>query len=608
VIKISNNIIIIFLFLNCYASLFEKVIAFQQPNKKLADQFEQNGQFKLAADYYIAMLKENTKDIPSYLGAKRCLMRLGEMDQLYNLIISLQKTYRNVRFEVDLAEIQYKKNYVSQAIHHWKNIIEENSNDHQAYALVGAMFVDYQLFDEALEVYQRARRNFRDDSLFTFEICHIYIIQLNYESLISEYLNYLGKFPDQLEFIDSQIAQLNLTQDALNALAGELLKYLKKHNFQMSPIHYLLAGIYLRNNDYQQALNQYVMLERIRALEKDTDKSQGGAFLFEFAELALRNAKYLYAQQAYQELIRIYTTTEFVQQAKLGLAKVLEAQSFYLDAVHAYEIFINEYPNAQEVPEVLLKIGDLWLNELNNVDNAEKVYTKLVRDYASNKIFVDGYLHLAECAIISGKLDKAREIYEKLKSSNKGRNYKVLLRTAYLEFYLKHPTKALKCLDPIIKTIPKSKNIGTELEENDLLKLFLVLEENRQDSVGLAILGEAELYAFQRQYNLGCQLIENYLPLSTNNQIKDELFLVLADLYQKLKVFDNAIVTYVTISNNAQSIYRDLAIKNCADIYETDLRNFSKAQEYYERLLMEFPESIFCEHARNEIRLMKKMN
>jgi tetratricopeptide (TPR) repeat protein len=592
--------------LNCYASLFETVIAFQQPKEKLADQFEQTGQFKLASDYYIAMLKENPKDISSYLGAKRCLVRLGELDQLYDLIISIQKIYRNVRFEVDLAEIQYKMNNVSQAIQHWKKIIEENSNDHQAYALVGAMLVDYQLFDEALEVYQKARRNFRDDSLFSFEIWHIYIIQVNYESLIPEYLNYLEKFPDQLEFIDSQIAQLNLTQDALNALAGELSKYLKKHNFLMSPIHYLLAGIYLRNNDYQQALNQYVMLEGTRALEKDIDKSQGGAFLFEFAEMALRDAKYFYAQQAYQELIRIYATTEFTQQAKLGLAKVLEAQSFHLDAVHAYEIFINEYPNAQEVPDVLLKIGDLWLYALNDVDNAEKVYTKLVRDYASNKTFVDGYLHLAECAIINGKLDKAREIYEKLKNSNKGRNNKVLLRTAYLEFYSKYPTKALKCLDSILKTKPQSRNIGTDLEENDLLKLFLVLEENQQDSVGLAILGEAQLYAVQRQYDVGRQLIENYLPLSTNNQIKDELFLVLADLYQKLKVFDSAIVSYVTISNNTQSIYRDLAIRNCADIYKTDLRDFLKAQEYYERLLMEFPESIFCEHARNEIRLMKK--
>ena len=59
----------------------------------------------------------------------------------------------------------------------WNNIIEENpKNDHQAYVLVGAILIEYQLYDAALDVYQKGRKKFWDKLLFTFEICHIYTI------------------------------------------------------------------------------------------------------------------------------------------------------------------------------------------------------------------------------------------------------------------------------------------------------------------------------------------------------------------------------------------------------------------------------------------------
>jgi len=582
--------------------------------RRMASQLERLGQYDRAAQIYINLSLDNPRDVSYYLGVKRCLLALDDYDRLANVIRQLQSKRRDIRYEVDLAEIEYLRGEEKKAIQHWHTILEENSRSHEAYALIGRVMTDHRLYDEAIKVYNKARKVFKAKTLFVFEVANIHTLRSEFDQLTREYLNYLSKNPRQVTFIESRFIAIARNKENIDKLTGALKKNEKRYPAIQAQILQLLASLHTINRQYQDALNEILQYES-QYSKKPTQKNKKdtrGFLLERFARAAEKDDAYQFARKAYTAIIEKFPDSPYAIRAQLGLARVLEAEQNYDQAIVAYEEFIQTHKKSVEALRAFLRIGDLYYSKLFELDKAEKVYNKILKNYPGTSFRADVFDRLGQCAIASGDLQKAEKIYHRLVSESKARYSEFTvtanLALAQIEFYRGNPSMALKYLQEIINKNQSGKSSSPHTSENDALELYMTISENRPDSVGLAMLGKAQHLLLQRKYDEIARNINDFFTQDSFTLVKDELRLVLIKAYRNLGKYDLAVQQCDSLVNNTEGYYRDLGLKLKADIFANDLKKMKKAQDSYESLLANFPESIYIEEARKQIRRLQKMN
>jgi predicted Zn-dependent protease len=141
---------------------------------------------------------------------------------------------------------------------------------------------------------------------------------------------------------------------------------------------------------------------------------------------------------------------------------------------------------------------------------------------------------------------------------------------------------------------------------NDALELLLLLNPQMNDSSNLLIYAQAEFLAEQKKFDeaavLYKQISENKLAfiLHTISSIKYGEMLIAVDNYKE------AVVVLEEVSSEGEkNIYADKAVYLLGKINQYGINNFSKAEEYYQKLLADFPKSIYADDARSQILLLQ---
>jgi TolA-binding protein len=304
-----------------------------------------------------------------------------------------------------------------------------------------------------------------------------------------------------------------------------------------------------------------------------------------------------YAKRAFEHIVIQIGDSPLAISARLGLAGVLEQKGLYLEAIDSYEEVASKHAKSVQALQAIMRIGDLWFDKLSRIDNAEKAYARILKDYPGNKLSIQAHFKLGECALKRGDYHSALKAYQDVLLKSKTDQKKAQLAMAQLEFYYARPSKALRYL----QAFSQPDNTPDDVE-NDALELLFLIQQNQHDSLGLATLGTARLFEFQNKYSEAIQMLETFIadfPLSTLNE---EMVLLLANLYRKQKRFDIAIRKLEMLYNRENSLYGDFALHQMALICERDLMDVDKAQMHYETLLTQYPQSIFVEEARQRLR------
>jgi outer membrane protein assembly factor BamD (BamD/ComL family) len=70
--------------------------------------------------------------------------------------------------------------------------------------------------------------------------------------------------------------------------------------------------------------------------------------------------------------------------------------------------------------------------------------------------------------------------------------------------------------------------------------------------------------------------------------------------------YTEAVVVLESVSSEGEkNIYSDKAVYLLGKIYQYGIKNFSKAEEYYQKLLADYPKSIYVDDARTKILLLQ---
>ena len=153
------------------------------------------------------------------------------------------------------------------------------------------------------------------------------------------------------------------------------------------------------------------------------------------------------------------------------------------------------------------------------------------------------------------------------------------------------------------------KTSTSQLIANDALDLNLLITNNiENDSMfdALKVYSKADLLSFQNKNLAAINTLTILLEKYKGQPIEDEALFKQAELYSQTNQHRQAEQNYLKIIEiNQEDILVDDAYFYLAQLYSGPLENSEKAKEMYQKIIFEFPSSIYLVEARNKYRRLR---
>jgi TolA-binding protein len=178
-------------------------------------------------------------------------------------------------------------------------------------------------------------------------------------------------------------------------------------------------------------------------------------------------------------------------------------------------------------------------------------------------------------------------------------------RSAKLSFYQGNFSYAKSQADVL-------KASTSQLIANDALNLSLMISDNLQskvDSNALKMYADAEMLQFRNLPAKALIKLDSIAIAFPNNSLTDDILMAKSRIYIKTNEINNAIkVLKELIDQQGTSLWADDALFTLADLYEKNLKNNEEAKALYQKLISDYPGSMFTTEARKRFRKLRGDN
>lgn len=593
------------LFIILVLTTLSAAFAQRNNNEALARQYFNNAEYDKAEDLYEKLLQDNPDNttfyeylLKSYLNQKK----YSDAEKLTKKLIKRTNNYP--KFHIDLGNVYDLQNQKEKANKAYNDAIKFIVPDIGMSMEVCNAFIEYGLLDYALQTVFQARKMFKNQTMLSIEATKIYSLQNNKRGLIEEQL---ATF-EANDYDQSQIQQV--FQDYFNDPNDyNILKTILLERLQKDPdrLFYtdMLIWTFIQQENYEGALLQSIAI--------DKRLNENGSRLINLGRYAMNNAQYDVANRAFQEVINKGANNNLYASAKkLKLnnqnEKILNSTYTKTDLENLkleYESYLKENENSREVYETKKEYAKLLALYLNDIDAAISILEKIIQNREGITSFIaackldlgDYYLikgDIWEAALLFGQVDKA------YKDEPLGQLAK--FKNAKLSYYAAEFSWAKAQLDIL-------KSGTSNLIANDALNLSLLISDNEYidtNLYSLKLYAQADLLVFQHKYDEAIKKLDSINILFPNNELEDDILFTKANIDLNKQDFQSAINKLVKVAENfKEGIWADDAVFKIAELYQFKLADESSAMKYYQKLIDDFPGSLYVIEARKRFRALR---
>lgn len=593
------------LFIILVLTTLSAAFAQRNNNEALARQYFNNAEYDKAEDLYEKLLQDNPDNttfyeylLKSYLNQKK----YSDAEKLTKKLIKRTNNYP--KFHIDLGNVYDLQNQKEKANKAYNDAIKFIVPDIGMSMEVCNAFIEYGLLDYALQTVFQARKMFKNQTMLSIEATKIYSLQNNKRGLIEEQL---ATF-EANDYDQSQIQQV--FQDYFNDPNDyNILKTILLERLQKDPdrLFYtdMLIWTFIQQENYEGALLQSIAI--------DKRLNENGSRLINLGRYAMNNAQYDVANRAFQEVINKGASNNLYASAKkLKLnnqnEKILNSTYTKTDLENLkleYESYLKENENSREVYETKKEYAKLLALYLNDIDAAISILEKIIQNREGITSFIaackldlgDYYLikgDIWEAALLFGQVDKA------YKDEPLGQLAK--FKNAKLSYYAAEFSWAKAQLDIL-------KSGTSNLIANDALNLSLLISDNEYidtNLYSLKLYAQADLLVFQHKYDEAIKKLDSINILFPNNELEDDILFTKANIDLNKQDFQSAINKLVKVAENfKEGIWADDAVFKIAELYQFKLADESSAMKYYQKLIDDFPGSLYVIEARKRFRALR---
>ena len=247
----------------------------------------------------------------------------------------------------------------------------------------------------------------------------------------------------------------------------------------------------------------------------------------------------------------------------------------------------------------------LWAFYKNNVDTAIVILQKIVSSpYVDQNLKDKAKLDLGDMYVLKDEFWESILLYTQVVKTQKENllGHEAKFKNAKVYYYKGEFDLAQEQLD--VLKLATSREIA-----NDALYLGLIIHMNKsEDSTqnALNIFADADLSKFAMNYDQAEKLYQKLLADYPDDALADDALWNLADIANKKKNYNQSLIYLDQILNKYYAdIFADDALYTKAQIYQYKLRDSNKAMELYQKLLTDYPASIFVPDARKNYRKLR---
>ena len=585
---------------NAEAARNQQKNAQEQQFFRIAQSYLNSGRYELAIPIMENLCRQYPSNQSYYQTLLQAYLTISQLEAADSLNRMVRQYHPDdLQFDIDHGNILYRKGEHQEAFEIWQEVIRKNPTQMNLYTEVADAMIQNRLMDEAIQVYLQAISTVPKSDYLYQNIAALYQSRLMYTEAAKYYLKYLDTNPAQQQYIFNRILAFQLEPEQQESFLKSI-ETLAKESKNKDDILLLTAQLYQRYRKYEDAYKIYQALDKNR---------KEGLFLLQFARSAEQDSSFAIALKAYNEVIRNYPDSKTIIQAYEGSVRtlfslaIIENNSKYADhAIRMTDSVQTNYGNNPGITDIVYLKGVYYLEYYFDVDQAISIFSDLVKNPQTPvRQRNQALLKMGECFIIKGQLDEALDTFSKLTL----KPYKAFgnLRTAQIYYYRKEWKKATDEVNVILQKEGMASDIT-----NDALALQLKLNQAQKAPIALASLSDADLLLAQQKKGDALKKLAEVVRLnSVPGALKSEAYRRLITTADELDEHDEALqYGRDAIQDSSLVQYADEYLFLMAGILEKQENHEQDAFKIYQKLLENYPNSLFTFRARERMKYLRE--
>ena len=582
----------------------------QQDAEKMAAYYYQNKEYDKAVELYEPLYQRTQNKFyyqvlyESYLA----LERYREAERLVERRI--KRDASDLTLYVDLGNLYQKREERKKAERTYDDAIAHIGYDAKQLSDLAMAFQNIGRNDYAIKSYVTARQKTKAPYSYVMELAALYERQGDYEAMMQEYFDLLDQIPSYLGSV--QISLQRSLRETSNPQLSEGLRKALVDRIQRQPNNktYLEMMIWfsLQNNDFQFAWTQ------ARAVDARFP-GQGEEQVFRVAQIAHNNGDYSTALECYGYLVKKGPTGQFYFSSRVGelKAKFDRLNKAYglskpdlSSLVKEYEkTFVELGKNVQTIP-LMRDYAYLLAYCANDVQPAADVlYDIIEMPQVPRNILNEVKLELGDLLLFAGAIWDASLLYSQVEKANKDDVIGAMakFKNAKLSYYNNDFQWAKSQLDVLRASTSK-------LIANDAMELSLLISDNMEADSSYDLLemyAAADLLLYRNQLDSAWEAFDAVAKRALSHPLLDEVLMQKAKIRMKQGRYADAdSLLQKLVDFYPTDILADDALMMSAQLNEEKLDNMERARSCYEKLILDYPASLYVEQARKRYNELKK--
>ncbi|MBU6168387.1 MAG: tetratricopeptide repeat protein [Bacteroidetes bacterium] len=575
-------------------------------DQKLAQQYFAEGDYERALVLFKKLTETtqgNTYFLERYVD---CLFQLKKYNEAEKVLVKeLKKKNADPIFNISLGQVYEKLDDEAAADQQFQLAINRMVPERFFIVRIGNTFTNINQLDWAIKTYEKGATLLNDNLVFSYYLADLFRRKGDGAKMINQYLNVVSSQADRMDNIQ-MIFQRYLLKEDYKELKKQIYERIQS-NPDAIVYPELLIWLLLQEKDFAGAFRQ------VKALDRKL--KENGTRLFQFANMAANENDYNTAIEAYDYIVDAKgIQSGFYLEAKIEglrcrrfklIAESNLNNSYVLDLKSKYTVFLNELGRNRNTASVLIDLAELEAYYLNDLPKAIDLLTEVIGFPGINpRLQATAKLNLGDYQLMNGEIWEATLLYSQVDKAFQddllGQDAR--FRNARLSYYTGDFSWAQSQFDVL-------KASTSKFISNDALDLSVFIMDNLgldTTPEPLKLYAKAELLSFQNQIKDAFTVLDEILIKYPDHSLIDDIWYLKGNIYRKERKYAEAISFYEkTISADPAGIRIDNALFALGELFESKIIDIDKARACYERIFIEFTDSLYAVEARKRYRQLR---
>jgi len=593
-----KNVAVLFLLMLASLGLFA-----QNDDLRLAGQYSMSGEMQKAADIYQKLYKQSNETYyPLYFNSLIGLKKFDEAESITKKMLKLHP--QTPQYTIALGRVYREMGNQEKADGIYDNLLKGMPADQNVINDIASQFYQAENIDYAIKAFVQGRKVLHNDQLFVNELISLYRFKHDKVNMVNEYLNLLQVSPEYIMQAKSVMASQFDGATDYNMLKLALLKLIQQYP-QQAVFADMLTWQYLQQKQFNMAMNQALALNR--------RQNDGGNSIMELCQTLVANQAYDEAIRGYEYIISkgkendlyIGAKIELINTKSLKITSGKYEQADLLDLEKDYIALLSEFGRNQGTAFAMQKLAKLQAFKLHKVADAQKLLEETVAVPGLRPgLLADCKLDLGDVYLLNNKPWDASLTYMQVQSDHSGTpiGQEANYRNAKLAYYTGDFAYAKGQLDVL-------KAATSQLIANDALNLSLLISDHTAfDSTGnaLKMYARADLAIFKEDPDKAVVTLDSIDRVYPKNDLINDILMAKARIFIQKKDYQSAIAPLKKIAEDGKTdLWADDAVFMLGDIYENHLDDKASAQLWYQKIISDYPSSLWINDARKRFRILR---